>query len=416
MKRRNLLLGGAAALGGLAIPLSKLFAGRSSPAAGTSGLRPDPARILDLAPGFHYTIVDRQLERMEDGFRVPRRPDGMACFLAANGSWVLLRNHELTEAAKDADYLEGRPPPHAFDAASFGGVTRVELEPGSLRRLRTNLVLCGTSRNCAGGISPWGWLTCEESALANHGYVFVCSRDALEAAPPERVAGYGRCRREAAVVDPETNIAYLSEDEPDSCFYRFVPHAKAKPFEGRLEALCVAGAPRFPTATSARQGERLDVTWVALDDPEAEREPLRVQAQNKGAALIRRTEGLWLDGRRVYICSSTGGPAEAGQIFVLELDAPGRLSLLAESNDRTRLDMPDNITMGPGGVLYMAEDGPGGQFIRALLPSGELFDLAYNAASDGEFAGVCFSPDQSVLFANLQEDGITVAVRGPFPA
>ena len=32
----------------------------------------------------------------------------------------------------------------------------------------------------------------------------------------------------------------------------------------------------------------------------------------------------------------------------------------------------------------------------------------------GGFAGACFSPDGSTLFANLQSPGITVAISGPF--
>jgi secreted PhoX family phosphatase len=420
MKRRTLVLGGGAILGagavfgGVALSFGRVFAERSQPGKLRPRLLPDPHRILDLAPGFSYSVIDRQLERMDDGYRVPRRPDGMACFQTASGAWALLRNHELTGAPEDADYLDGRVPPQAFNPAMFGGVTRVELDPTSLKRTRSNLVLTGTARNCAGGVSPWGWLTCEESTEPQHGYVFVCSKDALGAAPPQRIAAYGRCRREAAAVDPETNIAYLTEDEVDSCFYRFVPAAKERPFEGRLEALCVLGRPRFQAAKQARLGEALAVSWVPIDDPEARERPLRVQAQERGAAIIRRGEGLWLDARRAYICSTTGGPADAGQIFVLELSEPGTLSLLTESRDREQLDMPDNICIGPGGVLYMVEDGPGNQYLRALLPDGTLVDLARNAASHSEMAGCCFSPDGRVLFANLQDDGITVAIQGPF--
>lgn len=416
MKRRTLLLGGGAVLGGIAVPFSRLFNERSRASASASRrLVADPAGVLDLAPGFSYTVIERQLERMDDGYLVPRSPDGMVCLTSAQGAWVLLRNHELGVAEADADYLEGRPAPNAYDRSVFGGVTRVVVDPSTLARVRSNLVLTGTDRNCAGGSSPWGFLTCEESTAAEHGYVFVCSPAATQASPPQRITAYGRCRREAALVDPETNIAYQTEDEPDSCFYRFVPSVKERPFEGRLEALCVGGAPGFDTATKARQGVGLPVHWVALDEPEAVRRPLRVQALERGAALFRRGEGLWRDGRRVYICSTNGGEAEAGQIFVLELGERERLSLLTESPDREVLDMPDNITVGPGGVLYLAEDGFGEQYLRALMPDGTLFDVARNASSHGELAGCCFSPDGRVLFLNLYREGITVAITGPFP-
>ncbi len=75
--------------------------------------------------------------------------------------------------------------------------------------------------------------------------------------------------------------------------------------------------------------------------------------------------------------------------------------------------MPDNITLSPSGDLFLAEDGSGEQFIRVLTRDGELFDVARNAKSRGELA-VCVRPDGKTLFFNLQQDGLTVAVRGPF--
>ena len=76
--------------------------------------------------------------------------------------------------------------------------------------------------------------------------------------------------------------------------------------------------------------------------------------------------------------------------------------------------MPDNITLSPSGDLFLAEDGSGEQFVRVLTRDGRLFDVARNAKSRGELAGVCFAPDGKTLFFNLQQDGLTVAVRGPF--
>ncbi len=61
----------------------------------------------------------------------------------------------------------------------------------------------------------------------------------------------------------------------------------------------------------------------------------------------------------------------------------------------------------------MAEDGPAEQFIRGITTAGRVYDLARNAKSSGEFAGVCLSPDGDTLFVNMQGDGLTVAINGP---
>jgi secreted PhoX family phosphatase len=62
----------------------------------------------------------------------------------------------------------------------------------------------------------------------------------------------------------------------------------------------------------------------------------------------------------------------------------------------------------------VAEDGLAGNFIRRITAQGQVVDFARNAASLSEFAGPCFSPDGSTLFVNIQHDGLTLAIVGPF--
>jgi secreted PhoX family phosphatase len=299
----------------------------------------------------------------------------------------------------------------------MGGVSRVVLDATTFTRRSSNMVLLGTVRNCAGGPSPWGWITCEESFDKDHGYSFVCPIDADRARMPQRIVGYGRYYHEAAAIDPRTNVAYLTEDRDDGCVYRFVPTVKDKPFEGKLQALKIVGKDRFETSTQMMVGQTLDLEWVDVPNPDPLTDIIRGDAQRLGAALLRRGEGIWFAGGFVYICSTSGGPVSGGQIFRLEpaAGADGKLTLLAQSTDRTRLDMPDNIAMSPWGDLLMSEDGPGEQFVRALTPAGEVYDLARNAKSTSELSGVCCSPDGRALFVNLQKDGLTLVISGPFP-
>ena len=151
--------------------------------------------MLDLAPGFRYTILQRVFEPMSDGFKVPGRPDGMACFGGPNSTLTLMRNHELDRGFWEAGY--DAAPTESFDARAGGGVTRVVLDSKTLDVVSSNRVLAGTLRNCSGGESPWGWLSCEESVESGHGYVFRCRTDASRLAAPERIVGYGRFRHEA---------------------------------------------------------------------------------------------------------------------------------------------------------------------------------------------------------------------------
>jgi secreted PhoX family phosphatase len=141
---------------------------------------------------------------------------------------------------------------------------------------------------------------------------------------------------------------------------------------------------------------------------------VRLQAQFQGAARFQRTEGLWLTEHDAFICATSGGPLDRGQVFRLGLDEGGVLEVLAEAGDLRELDMPDNVCVSPHGVLFVAEDGYDGNFVRTITPEGKIAPFARNARSQTEFAGPCFSPDGGTLFVNLQEEGLTLAIQGPF--
>ena len=81
--QRRTVLKAAAGAAIVASPLAFLF--RREARADGGPLVPDPARILALPPGFRYRVLQRTFAPMSDGFTVPGRPDGMACFAAPNG-------------------------------------------------------------------------------------------------------------------------------------------------------------------------------------------------------------------------------------------------------------------------------------------------------------------------------------------
>lgn len=422
LARRALLRGGGALVIGAALPLPFVFS-RPATALGPGPLAPDPRGVLDLPAGFAYKVLERQGDPMDDGYRVPKAADGMACFAGPGHTLVLMRNHEVGLNEPGAGpYGPGQPPsPQAYDPAGHGGVSRLVIDATTFDRVSSNLVLAGTSRNCAGGVSPWGWLSCEEHFTPTHGYVFVCPTDAPTVRPPQRIVSYGHLNHEAATVDPATNICYLTEDRLDSCLYRFLPIGFARPFEGRLQALRVVSRDRYHTGASGLAvGQALDIDWVDVVDPDPAADTLRFEAQGSGAAVFVRGEGVYHHRGSVYVCSTSGGPAGTGQIFRLVPNAThtgGRLELIAQSAGPDVLDMPDNITIAPWGGLFMAEDGGSGRnYIRGLDPGGAVFDFARGPVSGSELAGICFAPDGLAMFVNVQRDGLTLAITGPFGA
>jgi len=412
LARRTLLK--AASGAAFASLVASLARPRAARAAGMFGeLVPDPAGILDLPHGFTYRILERWNDPMDDGYVVPALPDGMACFPGPDGTLVLMRNHELV--LTDGPYPADSPPAEAYDPLAMGCVTRVVLDAATFTRLSSNLVLCGTVKNCAGGPSPWGWLTCEEATYPGHGYVFACDPAATSVRPPQRITAYGRCKREAACVDPARNIAYLTEDQYDSCLYRFLPDDPGEPFVGRLQALRIVGHDAYDMNLMA-QGMVLSIDWVDLDDPDPIDDTLRVEARDRGAARFARGEGITFADGEVYMIATAGGPIGQGQIFrILDTPSGATIEALLVATDPAAFDQPDNITVAPWGDLYFGEDGGGGNFIRGVTQDGQVFDFAHNVLTSGEIAGVCFSPDGRALFANLWGSGLTFVVTGPFP-
>lgn len=406
------ILGGGAAFYRLTTPRT-----RTPP----TGLVRDPNGLLDLATGFTYAVLDRAGDDLGDGHRVARRPDGVACFEGEGSALVLLRNHELLPGDDGGPWKPGAAvPPEAFDSKSQGCVSRLVVDPiklasGAPAVVASNLVLAGTNFNCSGGRSPWGWLSCEEDVAPGHGFVFACppTAKALQKAVPIR--GYGRFRHEAVAVDPATLVAYLTEDREDACLYRFVPRDRERPFEGKLEALAVEGEPTSDLARRSVLHEARRISWVPIDDPTPDDDSVRSRAHARGAAVFRRLEGADFALGSLVFSSTSGGREKQGQLFRLVPDGDsGTLELLYESHDPAALSMPDNLAVSPWGDLLIAEDGAFPCGIRCLTRKGELRVLASGTASKGEMAGVTFSPDGTILFANLQADGVTVAIRGPF--
>lgn len=456
---RRRFLGSAAAI---SLGFTGLGCARTDISASDIGVGPafgplldDPDGIIALPPGFSYRIVSRHGERMSDGFFVPTRHDGMAAFRGPDGTTLLVRNHEVTpggdlgEGAFGADLslLSRVDRSLLYDAGAdgvpaLGGTTTLQYDTATQRLVSHHLSLAGTLVNCAGGPTPWGtWITCEEIVspaggrwAREHGYNFEVAAG-LDGLPVRAVPleAMGRFKHEAVAVHPASGVVYQTEDLVDGLLYRFIPDV---PWElvrgGRLQALAVRDRRGLDTrnfeARLVEPGVPMEVEWIDLDGVESPDDDLRYRGHEAGAARFARGEGIFygeLGGvPEVYMACTNGGAARKGQIWRYrpspdegtpgERERPGTLELFVEPNDGTIIENADNLTVAPWGDLVVCEDGTGDDYLLGITPEGEIYQLARNLNGSGEFAGACFSPDGSTFFVNMQADGWTLAITGPW--
>ena len=440
--------------------------------------------LLQLPKGFSYRTFGWTGDLMNDGTLTPDRHDGMAIVRAEAGNrLVLLRNHERGASAGDnplpvigdantPTYDRFQAPPAVSGIG--GGVTAVVWENG--RFVDARAALAGTLTNCAGGPTPWGtWLTCEETTIRgsavgarDHGYVYEVPSPFEQAASANPIIEMGFYDHEALAIDAATGFVYLTEDNGPACgTYRFRPNDPtgaigALEAGGVLEMLKVVGVDNADLG-AVLTGDTFQVEWVPIADPNADPEGFEspapgfppisgigksgcyLQGEALGGARFVRGEGAWAHDGQIYFVDTSGGPSGDGAVWAYRPGndplGGGELKAVFVANNEGEADSPDNITLTPGGIPVLCEDGGGqrgvdgtvkiGARLLALSPRGEAFPVAVNnvvvdaaipqrpfiAPGDyrgAEFAGATFSPDGRTLFVNIQTPGITFAITGPW--
>lgn len=413
-------------------------------ATGYGPLQKDHKGILDLPKDFDYQVISSFNDVMSDGFHVPDRADGMGCFALSKEKIALVRNHELKPAhlLSQPESIQELKSEFAYDTspngiALPGGTTTIIYNLATKQVEKQHLSLIGTIRNCSGGTTPWGsWLSCEESVTTSginnkydHGYIFEVPANANGLTEPVPLKAMGRFNHEAACVDPNTGIVYLTEDRGDSLFYRFIPNVYGELAKGgKLQALAIKGMSKFDSrnweSASMKVGQWHEAQWIELDEPESPNDDLRKRGYKLGATLFARGEGVhWADNELYFTCTN-GGEKKIGQIMryqpqLAQLPSEnqgGRIQLFLESNNAEKYNFGDNLTVTPQGHLLVCED----QYtevvenhLRGVTPTGDLYDFA-KLNLQTELAGACFSPCGSTLFVNVYSPTMTLAITGPW--
>jgi secreted PhoX family phosphatase len=412
-------------------------------------LMPDPNGLLELPPGFSYTIVCEAGKATTDGGVIPDAFDGTGLFTNRAGHTFLVRNSEQAaiEGEDDGvayvlDYPATAAPRYTYDAKAGGGTTTTELDADG-NVVNEYVSLAGTTDNCAGGVTPWGtWLTCEENASRvadgfhkDHGFVFeVDPIDVENNVDPTPLKGLGRFEHEAVAIDPRDGTVYLTEDasEPNGLLYRAIPVNTTGAYGSlrdgaTLEALAAldeTGAIVTDLSAYHEIGTTLTLGWIAVPDPLAADTPTRLQFDEGEITRSRKLEGAWWGDDAAYIAASYArlddGSVDEHDGQVWRLDPIARsLELVVHFTvngdpESDNFDGPDNITVAPWGGLILCADGEGTQHLWTVDTDGTSHAFARNARDDGEFTGAVFSADGSVLYANLQQPGVTFAITGPW--
>ncbi|UJP05454.1 MAG: PhoX family protein [Nitrosomonas sp.] len=384
-QRRTLLRCGVAGLGvflgnTLLPPSLSLAALSTRLSLFTEWLPPDQNGIR-LPTGFTSRIVAQSGDKLFN-YSWHAAPDGGATFATPDGGWIYVSNSELSNRKGGAGALR-------FDAR---GVL-IDAYP----------ILHGTSRNCAGGHTPWQtWLSCEE---VDQGLVWECDPFGTKAAQVRK--SLGAFKHEAVAVDPRQKHLYLTEDEPDGCWYRYTARsfdADGNPDldDGFLEV----------AETEHTQGGA--VVWHILPDPSAAKIPVRKQIAR--SSRFNGGEGIWYHQGIVYFATKGDNRVWSYNTYRQQLSVV---------YDASRYAVPvltgvDNITVNADGELLIAEDG-GDMQIVVLAGEQALPLLQVTGHDRSEITGPAFSPDGSRLYFSSQRgktgrdsDGVVFEISGSF--
>ena len=341
----------------------------------------DPNEFGVMIPaGMQCRLIAQSGKKLSNSYIWHGSPDGASVFPTDNSGWVYVSNSELGD--------------------NDGGVGVIKFNKnGDIEDSYS--ILENSSRNCSGGVTPWNtWLSCEEHSK---GIVWETSPIKNDTNYPKKREMLGAFRHEGAAIDPKSNFIYMTHDDMDGYFYRFISNEIAGSEEyyskGQLQV--------------ARVNSDGSVGWIKVPDPLAREKSIIEQLPE--ATSFKRGEGIAYFDRKIFFTTT-----HDHRVWVYEIDT-NKISLFYDGFENTNninplnffkrwrkdsngyaLKSPDQMTVNADGYPLVAEDGDNMElcFIDKNGFAKPLVRLDGHWLS--EITGPAFSPDGSRLYFSSQ--------------